>query len=178
MGRARVALPPGGFIQATAAGEAALAERVLAHVGSAKAAADLFCGIGPFTLRLAERARMSAFDQDAGAIAALKQAAAATSGLKPVEAHTRDLFRRPLVAPELKSFDALVFDPPRQGAETQARELAKSAVPLVVAVSCNPATFTRDARLLVDGGYRLLTVTPIDQFRHSAHVELVALLTR
>jgi 23S rRNA (uracil1939-C5)-methyltransferase len=88
------------------------------------------------------------------------------------------LLRRPLVAQELKPYDAVVFDPPRQGAEAQARELANSAVPLVVAVSCNPATFARDARLLVDGGYRLIGVTPIDQFRHSAHVEIVALLTR
>ena len=115
-----------------------------------------------------------AFDADAGAIAALKQATNMTSGLKPIEAETRDLFRRPLVAQELKRVDALVFDPPRQGAEAQARELAKSAVPIVVAVSCNPATFARDVRLLVDGGYRLRSVTPVDQFRHSAHVEIVA----
>ena len=101
-----------------------------------------------------------------------------TSGLKPIEAETRDLFRRPLVAQELKRVDALVFDPPRQGAEAQARELAKSAVAVVVAVSCNPATFARDVRLLVDGGYRLKSVTPVDQFRHSAHVEIVARLER
>jgi 23S rRNA (uracil1939-C5)-methyltransferase len=101
-----------------------------------------------------------------------------TSGLKPIEADTRDLFRRPLVAPELKRFAAAVFDPPRQGAEAQSRELAKSAVPLVVAVSCNPATFARDVRLLTDGGYRLRSVTPVDQFRHSAHIEIVAMLER
>ena len=101
-----------------------------------------------------------------------------TSGLKPIEAEARDLFRRPLVAPELKRFRAVVFDPPRQGAEAQARELAKSSVPVVVAVSCNPATFARDVRLLVDGGYKLISVTPVDQFRHSAHVEIVARLAR
>jgi 23S rRNA (uracil1939-C5)-methyltransferase len=108
----------------------------------------------------------------------LKAAAGMTSGLKPIQAEVRDLFRRPLVAPELKRIDAVVFDPPRQGAEAQARELAKSAVPIVVAVSCNPATFTRDARILVDGGYRLVAATPVDQFRHSAHVEIVAKLER
>jgi 23S rRNA (uracil1939-C5)-methyltransferase len=178
VGRARVTLPPGSFLQATAAGEAALAALVEDHVGNARAAADLFCGVGPFALRLAERMRVGAFDADAPAIAALRQAAATTQGLKPVEAESRDLFRRPLVAEELKRFDAVVFDPPRQGAEAQARELAKGAVAVVVAVSCNPATFARDARILVDGGYRLTAVTPVDQFRHSAHVEIVGRFER
>ncbi len=107
------------------------------------------------------------------AIKALQQAAAKTSGLKPVEAQARDLFRRPFMAAELKGYDAVVFDPPRQGAETQARELAKSAVPVVVAVSCDAATFARDARILLDGGYKLAGVTPVDQFRYSFHVEMV-----
>jgi 23S rRNA (uracil1939-C5)-methyltransferase len=178
MGRARVVLPPGSFLQATAAGEAVLGRWVELHTGGAKAIADLFCGLGPFALRLAEPARLSAFDSDDAAIAALNQAARATSGLKPLQAQARDLFRRPLVAPEFKGFDAVVFDPPRQGAEAQARELAKSAVPVVVAVSCNPATFARDACLLTDGGYRLSHVTPVDQFRHSAHVEIVARFRR
>lgn len=174
IGRARVTLPPGSFLQATVAGETTLARLVDEHIGRAKIAADLFCGVGPFALRLAERVRLYAADQDAGAIAALKQAAGTTSGLKPVDTEARDLFRRPLVAAELKRFDAVVFDPPRQGAEAQARELARSQVPVVVAVSCNPATFARDARILVDGGYRMTAVVPIDQFRHSAHVEIVA----
>jgi 23S rRNA (uracil1939-C5)-methyltransferase len=178
VGRAHVTLPPGSFLQATVAGELALAKLAQDHVGKAKVVADLFCGLGPFTLRLAERARIMAFDSDAGAIAALKQAANMTSGLKPIEAEARDLFKRPLYATELKRVDALVFDPPRQGAEAQARELAKSAVPVIVAVSCNAATFARDVRLLVDGGYRLKSVTPVDQFRHSAHVEIVAKLER
>jgi len=178
MGRARVTLPPGSFLQATLAGEQALAQLVQEQVGPARQVADLFCGVGPFALRLAERMRVSAFDDDADAIAALKEAADATPGFKPVECETRDLFRRPLVAPELKRFDALVFDPPRQGAQAQARELANSAIPVVVAVSCNPATFARDARLLVEGGYRMAAVTPIDQFRHSAHVEIVARFER
>jgi 23S rRNA (uracil1939-C5)-methyltransferase len=178
VGRAHVTLPPGSFLQATVAGEQALAQLVQHHVGNAKVIADLFCGLGPFALRLAERARIIAFDADTDAIAALKQATNMTSGLKPIEAETRDMFKRPLYAQELKRVDALVFDPPRQGAEAQARELAKSAVPVVVAVSCNAATFARDVRLLVDGGYRLKSVTPVDQFRHSAHVEIVAMLER
>jgi 23S rRNA (uracil1939-C5)-methyltransferase len=174
MGQARVALPPGAFLQATAAGEAELAKLVMAHSGAAKTVADLFAGVGPFALRLAERARVTAADIDADAIAALQRAAATTAGLKPVAAVKRDLFRRPFLPAELAPFDCVVFDPPRQGAQAQARALAASAVPLVVAVSCNPATFARDAGILVDGGYRLSRITPVDQFRYSYHVELVA----
>ncbi len=178
IGRAQAPLPPGAFLQATAAGEAALARLALEHVGKARRVADLFCGVGPFALRLAESARVTAADSDDGAVAALKRAAATTQGLKPVEALARDLFRRPLMASELKGFDAVLFDPPRQGAQAQARELAKSAVPLVVAVSCEPASFARDAALLIAGGYRLASVTPVDQFRYSYHVEIVAAFTR
>jgi 23S rRNA (uracil1939-C5)-methyltransferase len=178
IGRARVALPPGAFLQATSAGETELARLVLEHCAGAKTIADLFAGLGPFALRLAERARVTAADSGADAIAALQRAAATTPGLKPVDAQVRDLFHRPFVAIELKPFDCVVFDPPRQGADAQARALAASAVPRVVAVSCNPATFARDARILVDGGFRLLRVTPVDQFRYSAHVEIVALLER
>jgi len=177
IGRVRVVLPPGAFLQATAEGEAALARLVIDHVGDAASIADLFAGVGPFALRLADRARVHAVDNDAAAISALRQAASAP-GLKPIETHVRDLFRRPLVAGELAQFDAVVFDPPRQGAQMQARALAESKVPAVVAVSCNPATFARDARLLVDGGYRLVAVTPVDQFRYSAHVEIVARFVR
>ncbi len=174
VGRAKVPLPPGAFLQATAEGEATLARLVIEHVGKAKRVADLFAGIGTFALRLAERARVSAADSDADAIKALERAAATTSGLKPVDAVQRDLFRRPFVASELKAFDAIVFDPPRQGAEAQARELAKSVVPLVVAVSCDATTFARDAGILIGGGYRIAAVTPVDQFRYSYHVEIVA----
>jgi len=174
VGRAQVPLPPGAFLQATAEGEATLANLTLGHVGAAKRVADLFCGIGPFALRLAERAQVIAADHDAGAIKALQQAAAKTAGLKPIDAQARDLFRRPFMVAELKGCDAVVFDPPRQGAEAQARELAKSAVPVVVAVSCDPTSFARDARILVNGGYTCVSVTPVDQFRYSFHVEIVA----
>ena len=174
VGRAHVPLPPGAFLQATVAGEATLARLVEKHVGNAKRVADLFAGIGTFALRLAERARVSAFDSEASAIKALQRAVQTTSGLKPVEAVARDLFRRPLVVSELKAFDAVVFDPPRQGAEAQARELATSNVKAIVAVSCDANTFARDAKILVGGGYKLCAVTPVDQFRYSYHIEVVA----
>jgi 23S rRNA (uracil1939-C5)-methyltransferase len=178
IGRARVALPPGCFLQATAAGEAALAALVTESCGEPNQVADLFAGVGPFALRLAERMRVTAVDSDQVAIAALKRAAETTAGLKPVATEVRDLFRRPLISAELKRYDCVVFDAPRQGAEAQARALAASAVPLIIAVSCNPTTFARDARILIDGGYRLTRVTPVDQFRYSFHVELVGRFER
>jgi 23S rRNA (uracil1939-C5)-methyltransferase len=177
MGRAKVVLPPGAFLQATAAGEAALAAVVAQHCGSAKTIADLFAGVGPFALRLAERAKVTAADIDQDAVTALRNAAK-TGGLKPITAERRDLFQRPLLATELTRIEAVVFDPPRQGAEAQAGAIAASKAPIVVAVSCNPATFARDARILVDGGYRLTRVTPVDQFLYSAHVEIVGLFAR
>ena len=178
IGRARVPLPPASFLQATAEGEAALARLVIEHVGKAKRVADLFAGVGTFALRLAERARVTAADSEAAAIQALQRTAAVTPGLKRIDAVSRDLFRRPFLPIELKGFDAVVFDPPRQGAEAQARELARSAVETVVAVACDPVTFARDVKILVGGGYRLVSVTPIDQFRYSHHVEVVGQLER
>jgi 23S rRNA (uracil1939-C5)-methyltransferase len=178
IGKATVQLPPAAFLQATTEGEAALARLVLAYCASAGRAADLFAGVGPFTLRLAERIRVHAVDNDEQALAALDRAASATSGLKPVTVERRDLFRRPLTEAELKPYDVVVFDPPRQGAENQSRELAWSRVPRIIAVSCNPVTFARDASALVKGGYKLIDVTPVDQFRYTAHVEIVALFER
>jgi len=178
MGAATVALPPAAFLQATAEGEAALARLVFASCVGTKNIADLFAGVGPFALRLAAQGRVFAVDDDEAAVAALRRAATTATGLKPVAAERRDLFRNPLLAAELKTFDAVVFDPPRQGAQAQARELAASQVPLVVAVSCNPGTFVRDVRILIDGGYRLTAVTPVDQFRYSFHVEVVARLEK
>lgn len=178
MGPARVPLPPGAFLQATAEGEEALSRLILAHAGKAARIADLFCGAGPFALRLAQHASVVAFDNDAVAIASLQRASTATPGLRPIAATARDLFRAPLNVQELAAFGAVVFDPPRQGAAAQAQLIAASRVPTVIAVSCSPATFARDARTLVDGGYRLARVTPVDQFRYSPHVELVALFRR
>jgi 23S rRNA (uracil1939-C5)-methyltransferase len=176
MGSAIILLPPAVFLQATAEGEAVLGRlvaEICAAAGAKKGAADLFAGVGPFTLRLAEQTRVTAADDDAAALAAL-QRAGNMPGLKPITTERRDLFKNPFLAAELNRFDAVVFDPPRQGAQAQSREIAASRVPVIAAVSCNPGTFARDARLLIDGGYRLTGVTPVDQFRYSAHVELVA----
>jgi 23S rRNA (uracil1939-C5)-methyltransferase len=169
-----VTLPPGSFLQATAAGEDVLASHVVSLAGKAKRIADLFCGVGPFALRLAQNARVDAYDSEAGAIDALRRASQMTKGLKPLKAEARDLFRRPLLPLELNESDAVVFDPPRQGALAQAQQLAKSRVPLVIAVSCNAATFARDATILIEAGYKIGQLTPVDQFRHTPHVELVA----
>jgi 23S rRNA (uracil1939-C5)-methyltransferase len=177
-GTASIRLPAGSFLQATRAGEATLAMLVIENLGKAKHVADLFCGVGVFALRLAGKVRVFAADSDRAAIAALTEATRKASGLKPVEAKARDLFREPLVARELKDFDAVIFDPPRAGAEAQARQLAKSTVKTVIAVSCDPASFARDARILIEGGYRLMRVTPVDQFAFTAHVEIVALFKR
>jgi 23S rRNA (uracil1939-C5)-methyltransferase len=178
VGAAQVVLPPGSFLQATAAGEEALAALVVKYCKGSKVIADLFCGVGPFALRLAAKSRIVAFDSDAGAILSLQQAAKDTSGLKPIQAAVRDLFHRPMVAQELRDIDAVVFDPPRQGAQAQAEKLAASKIPTVVAVSCNVQSFVRDARILIDGGYKIDSVTPVDQFRHTPHVELVARFRR
>ncbi len=178
VGKAQVTLPPGSFMQPTALGEATLAELAFARAKGAKHVADLFCGYGPFAFRLAEKFKVSAFDSDAGAVTALQNAVKLTQGLKPIKAETRDLFRRPLMPQELRDYDGVVFDPPRQGALAQAQQLAASKIPLAVAVSCNPATFARDARILIDGGFKLDSVTPVDQFRHTPHVELVARFRR
>ena len=178
MGRADVALPPGSFLQATAEGEATLARLVVEGMGKFKSAADLFCGIGPFAFRLAERGKVEAYDNDRAAILALNAAAKATPGLKPIIGAARDLFREPLVANEMKDIDAVVFDPPRSGAETQAKQLAKSKVKTVVAVSCDAGTLARDAGILVGGGYRLTKLTAVDQFKWSSHIEVVAVFVR
>lgn len=178
LGKAEVALPPGGFLQATERGEETLARLVIEGVGKAKSVADLFCGIGPFAFRLAERAKVEAYDSDRAAIAALNAAVKATPGLKPVTAAVRDLFREPLVPNEMKGFDAVVFDPPRAGAEAQAKQLARSKVKTVVSVSCDVGSFARDAEILVGGGYALTRVTAVDQFKWSSHVEVVAQFTR
>ena len=173
-----VPLPAGAFLQATEAGEAVLSDLVLTGIGKAKSVADLFCGIGPFALRLVAKAKVRAVDSDAPAIASLAQALRKASGLKPVQTEARDLFRRPLLTAELKGLDAVVFDPPRAGAEAQVKLLAKADIGRIVAVSCNAATFARDAAILTDAGWTLGTVTPVDQFRWSAHVELVATFER
>jgi 23S rRNA (uracil1939-C5)-methyltransferase len=177
-GEALVTLPPGGFLQATEAGETLLADFAETAMADAKKIADLFCGAGAFALRLARRREVHGFDSDAAAIAALERGAAGDEALRALVASTRDLFQRPLRADELAAFDSILFDPPRAGAEAQAREFAASSLRLVVAISCNATTFARDARILVEGGFAVETVTPLDQFRSSPHVEIAAVFRR
>jgi 23S rRNA (uracil1939-C5)-methyltransferase len=169
---------PGGFTQAVQSAEEALAAAVTAHVGNAAPVADLFAGIGTFTFRLAAKAPVTAVEGDAALVAAIEQAAHKARGLKKITARRRDLFANPLAPRELDSFGAVVFDPPAAGAKAQAEMLAKSQVAKVVAVSCNPATLARDARILIDGGYRLTRVLPVDQFLFSAEIEAVATFAR
>ncbi|WP_248309650.1 class I SAM-dependent RNA methyltransferase [Bosea sp. Tri-44] len=178
MGKASVTPAPGGFLQATAEGEATLSRLVLDAIPKAKRVADLFAGCGPFSVRLAEKAQVLAFESDKAAVQALSRAANHTQGLKQVAVEARDLFRRPLLEHELNAFDAVVLDPPRAGAEAQVKRLAASKVPLIAYVSCDVGSFARDAALLVAGGYALERVTPVDQFRYSAHIELVGVFRK
>jgi 23S rRNA (uracil1939-C5)-methyltransferase len=173
-GKARVVLPPGAFLQPTRKGEAALQARVVAGIAGAKRVADLFAGCGTFSLVLAEHARVHALEREDAMLAALAAGARTTQGLKPVTIETRDLFKQPLTPPELKAFDAVVLDPPRVGAAAQVAELAKARVKRIVYVSCDPSSFARDARVLVEAGYTMSPVVPVDQFLWSSHIELVA----
>jgi 23S rRNA (uracil1939-C5)-methyltransferase len=173
LGGVAVALPPNPFLQSTAEGEAALQARVSDCVGKAKSVADLFAGCGTFALPLARKAKVLAVEQEPLALAALA-AASKAPGLKPVTTEVRDLFKLPLTPAELVPYDAVVLDPPRAGAQLQVKALVSSKVPVIAYVSCEAASFARDAALLVAGGYRLGSVTPIDQFLWSSHIELVA----
>lgn len=177
----RVALPPGGFLQPTAEGETALSGLVRGAIGKAKRVADLYAGCGTFAAAFAHGASVHAVEGEKAALAALDRAIRTQGpalGLKPVTTETRDLARRPMLHSELERFDAIVIDPPRSGALPQAEQIARSAVPVVASVSCNPATFARDARVLIDGGYRLERVTPVDQFLWSPHLEVVGIFRR
>ncbi len=177
-GAGKVVLPPRSFLQATFAGEEILSNIILDGVSGSNHIADLYCGLGPFSMRMAAHSSVMSFDSDPLSISALKKAAQNVQGQKPVIAKVRDLSENPLDKSELNSFDAVVFDPPRAGAELQAREIASSEVSRVIAVSCNAATFARDASILIDGGYRLDKVAPVDQFRFTSHVEMVGVFDR
>ncbi|MER9318214.1 class I SAM-dependent RNA methyltransferase [Mesorhizobium sp. M0659] len=177
-GTVAVAIPPGAFLQATQAAEQTMADLVGGHLKRARKVADLFAGCGSFALRLAAKSEVHAVEGDAAALSALDRGSRFATGLKRVTGERRDLFRRPLTFKELNAFDGVVFDPPRAGAEDQSKQIARSDVPFVAAVSCNPVTLARDLRILIDGGYILKSVTPIDQFLWSPHVEAVALLEK
>ncbi len=176
LGGVPVLLPPGTFLQATQFGEAALGEVAMPALRDAKRIVDLFAGAGSFTLPLAALAPVHGVEGDAALTGALQ--AAANRAQRPVSTECRDLFQRPLLAAELDRYDGLLFDPPRAGAKAQSEEIAKSEVPTVVAISCNPVTFARDMAILQAGGYALGSVQPVDQFLFSPHVEMAAVLTR
>jgi 23S rRNA (uracil1939-C5)-methyltransferase len=178
VGQASVALPPGAFLQAVPAAEAVMADFVIESVAGADKVADLYCGVGAFALRLAVKSGVLAIDSAEGAVKALASARATAPGLRAIEVQTRDLARRPLLAQEMAKLDAVVFDPPRAGAAEQCLQIAASKVARVVGVSCNPATFARDARILTDAGFALQRLLPVDQFLWSPHVELVGVFSR
>lgn len=178
IGRAAVMIPPGAFLQATRLGEDTLAMLVLRALEGSSRVADLFSGVGTFALRIAQGANVHAVEQNHAALAALDRAVRETQGLKPVTLEARDLFKNPLTEHELSRFDAVVLDPPRAGADAQMRVVARSSVTKVVSVSCHLGTFVRDAEILLKAGYRLLSVTPVDQFRHSSHLELVGVFEK
>lgn len=177
-GPATVHPPPGAFLQAAREAEGIILDILRTAIGEAKTVADLFCGLGTFALPLAEKAFVTAIDSDAKMIAALDEGARTCPALRPVTAKAHDLFRNPLLPEDLARFDAVVIDPPRTGAKAQIDHLAASTVPVIAMVSCNPATFARDARTLLDGGYRAGPIVPIDQFRWSPHTEVVGIFRR
>lgn len=178
IGDVQLRLPPGAFLQPTREGETFLQSAAVEGLSKAKSAVDLFAGCGTFSLALARRMKIHAVELDAGQLAALSAAARAATGLKPVTAEKRDLFKRPLGARELAAFDAAILDPPRAGAAAQVAELAKSGLRRIAYVSCNPDSFARDAQVLMGAGYKIGNVTPVDQFLWSEHIELVACFTR
>lgn len=177
-GTAPVTPPPGAFLQATPDGEAALCSAVLETVSGRKHVVDLFAGCGTFTLPVAANADVHAVEGEGDMLAALDKGWRHATGLKTVTTETRDLFRRPLMADELRPYDAAIIDPPRAGAEAQSRALVASGIPVVAMVSCNPVTFAQDARILIDGGFALDWIEVVDQFRWSPHVEIAARLSR
>lgn len=178
LGPAVVVLPPGAFLQASAAAESAMAAFVVQAAAGARAIADLYCGVGTFTFPLAALAPVMAADASAAAIGALRAAISSAPGLRPIAAEVRDLDRRPVLTRELARFDVVVFDPPRAGAAAQTAQIAASSLARAIAVSCNLQTFVRDARTLVDAGFTLQRLLPVDQFLWSPHIELVGVFSR
>ena len=178
MGGIDVVPPPGGFVQATAESETAMAKIVVESLIGAEKAVDLFCGAGTFTLPLAAHASVHAVEGEVSGLQALGRAIRKVKDIKPITTEKRDLFRQPLTQIDLSRFDAAVIDPPRAGAEAQTRELALSGIRRIAMVSCNAQTFARDLRILLDAGFKLDRLVPIDQFLWSPHVEIVASLKR
>ncbi len=178
MGDIPVILPARAFLQATAEAEETLASLVASNLGKAKSVVDLFCGVGPFALRIARQSKVHAVDDMEDSVNALLRAARSRQGLKAVSAEARDLFKRPLLPLELNAYDVIVMDPPRAGAEAQCKQIVVSKVKKIISVSCDLQSFIRDAKILMGGGFRLEKVTPVDQFAWSKHIELVGIFIR
>ncbi|MEP0520615.1 MAG: class I SAM-dependent RNA methyltransferase [Hyphomicrobiales bacterium] len=170
--------PPGAFLQASYEAETALAQIAVSFLKDCKACADLFCGIGTFTLPLAKFATVFAVESEQAALNALKKTASKTRKIKNIRTLRRDLFKHPISHMELKKIDGVLFDPPRAGASAQCHQIVKSGVSRVSAVSCNPVSFARDARILIDGGFKMTNLQPVDQFLWSHHIELAATFER
>jgi len=177
-GEVPVPLYPGAFLQATAEGEAVLVDAVLQGLGKAKKVIDLFSGLGTFTFPIAKKAQVLAVEGSMPAIDAMKTAFSAVRGYRQITTEHRDLFRRPMGPQEMAKYDAIVLDPPRAGAKAVVENIARTKVPVVVSVSCNPNTFARDAKILIKGGYTLESIQPVGQFLYSHHVELVAVFRK
>ncbi len=177
-GKTEITIPPGGFCQATQESQDILSRLVCQHMEGAKYIVDLFSGSGTFSLPLLEKARLHAIEGDESSLIALKEAHSKNPNLKPLTLEKRDLFRRPLSAKELDKFDGLVLDPPRAGAREQVAEIARSKHKKIVYVSCSPASFARDASILLKAGFHLAELTPLDQFIFSHHLEFVGIFER
>jgi len=179
MGTAEVCVPPGLFVQAVSSAERAMAELVCNHLSSCKQVADLYCGAGTFALRLAQNSQVLACENNHAAIDALDEAWRGTGGkLKLIRTQKRDLHVRPVMAEELKKTQGVVFDPPRAGAQAQTKQLALSKVKKIAAVSCNPASLAQDLGVLINNGFKIKGVHPIDQFVYTPHIEVIVLLER
>ena len=179
LGGMAVVPAPGAFVQAVRAAEQYMSRLVSEHLSGCKQVADLYCGMGTFALKLAEKSIVYAAEADHAAIGALDQAWRGSAGkLKEIRSEVRNLERRPLGFQELNRFEGVVFDPPRAGAEAQCRQIAKSSVKKIAAVSCNPVTLARDLSILIDGGFKIVKMFPLDQFRFTPHLEVIALLER
>lgn len=174
----KIILPARSFLQATRAASDLLTQELLKAKGKAKKGVDFFAGLGTFTLPLATFMPVDSFEQEEAAVAAFNEGLRYAQGFKPIKAQARDLFRRPLIPYELKSYDLAVLDPPRAGAQKQCEELVKSTLSRVIMISCNPETFARDVKILTQGGFKMGDVTPIDQFALSPHVEVITALKR
>lgn len=173
-----LSVPPGAFLQATAEAEAALVNHAIPFLKDCRSCADLFCGIGTFTLPMARFATVLAVETEQAALNALDKTASRTKKIKKIKTLRRDLFKHPISHMELKKVDGVLFDPPRAGASAQCEQLVKSGVGRIAAISCNPVSFARDARVLIDGGFEMKSLQPVDQFLWSPHIELAATFAR